>query len=182
MEIRTVSLRHLPVIAAIAAVVLAAVLARLLPHPYGFTPIPALALFGGVYINKRFAFIVPLTVMAITDFFLGYSQSTPYVYASLVFTGFLGYFLRTRKTVQNVLVASITSSVIFFLITNFNYWLPHGLYPKTFEGQLQAYLMGLPFFRNMLLGDLFFTGLFFGSYELVKLLIEKHSVIGVKSN
>jgi hypothetical protein len=71
------------------------------------------------------------------------------------------------------------------LITNFGFFLTNDLYPKTFAGQMEAYVMALPFFRNTILGDLGFVALFFGSYELVLLLISNRktqmSKLNVKS-
>jgi len=41
------------------------------------------------------------------------------------------------------------------------------LYPKSFNGLLQSYFYAIPFFRNTILGDLVYTGLFFGGYEII---------------
>lgn len=153
-------------IAAPLAVVFFAVALRLVPHPANVAPIAALALFGGAYLDKKYALFLPVCAMLVSDFFLGFHQSMPFVYGSFVLTGIIGMFLKKRKTVARVVIASITSSVLFFLITNFGYWLTHSLYPKTIEGQMQAYYYALPFFRNTLIGDLLYTGLFFASYEL----------------
>lgn len=148
---------------------------RLLPHIPNFTPIAAIALFGGVYLNKKYALVLPLAAMILSDFVLGFGQSTPYVYAGFVLTSLIGLWLRTHKTFTNVLLGTLLSSVLFFLITNFGFWLSFSLYPKTFAGQMEAYFMALPFFRNSLLGDLFYTGVMFGSYEFVKALIARKS-------
>lgn len=144
-----------------------AVVLRLLPHPANVAPIAAMALFGGAYLDKKYAIILPLLAMIISDFFLGFNQSTSYVYTSFILIGCIGIWLKSHKTLTNVLLGTLLSSVLFFLITNFGFWLAFDLYPKTFAGQLQAYVMALPFFRNTLLGDFFYTGLFFGSYELI---------------
>jgi uncharacterized membrane protein len=149
-------------------VIFIAIILRFIPHPANVAPIAAMALFGGAYLNKKYALIVPLIAMFISDLFLGFHQSMPFVYGSFLFTGVFGIWLRDKKTIANVVIASVTSSVFFFLITNFGFWLSDSLYPKTFSGQLQAYYYGLPFFRNTLIGDLLYTGLFFGGYELSK--------------
>lgn len=156
-----------------ALIIVFAVALRLLPHPPNFAPIAALALFGGVYLDKKFALALPLIAMAISDIFLGFSPSTPFVYGCFILTGLLGTWIRKRKTVQNIFLASLASSILFFLVTNFGYWLSNSLYPKTFTGQLQAYYFALPFFRNTILGDLFYTTLFFGSYELATYFLKQ---------
>ncbi|MGH7203304.1 MAG: DUF6580 family putative transport protein [Candidatus Levyibacteriota bacterium] len=167
--------------------IIGGVLLRLLPHMPNFAPIAATALFGGVYLNKRFAIFVPLIAMAVSDYLLLYIHpfqypmadfshiypvtamfhaSTLFVWGSFIISGFIGMQIKKHKSIQNVLVGSLLSSVLFFLITNFGFWLGNDIYPKTFNGQIEAYMMALPFFKWTLLGDLFYTGVFFGAYEL----------------
>jgi hypothetical protein len=159
-----------------AIIIVAAVLMRLVPHPANVAPIAAMALFGGAYLDKKYALLLPLAAMFISDIFLGFHASMPMVYASLIITGLIGMWLKHHKSVPTVLFASVGASIIFFLLTNFNYWYATALYPKTLVGVIESYTMALPFFRNSLLGDLFYTGLFFGSYEFIKMtLFSKHS-------
>lgn len=148
---------------------------RLLPHLPNFTPIAATALFGGTYLNKKYAFIVPLLAMFISDIFLGFHATMPYVYGSFILTGAIGVWLKNHKNAKNVFGAAMLSSVLFFLITNFGVWV-QGAYPRDISGLLQSYVMGIPFFRNTILGDLSYTGIFFGCFELVQLLVMKHSL------
>lgn len=148
---------------------------RLLPHEYNFTPIAAIALFGGVYLSKKYALILPLVAMFVSDIFLGFHDTMAYVYGSFILTGLIGLWLRNHKNVGTVIGASFVSSVLFFLITNFGVW-AQGMYARDLSGLMQSYIMGLPFFRGTLLGDLFYTGVMFGAYELVKALITKKAV------
>ncbi len=148
---------------------------RLLPHLPNFTPIAATALFGGTYLNKKYAFIVPLVAMFLSDIFLGFHGTMPYVYGSFILTGVIGLWLKNHKNARNIVGATLLSSVLFFLITNFGVWAT-GWYPKTLSGLMQSYTMGLPFFRNTVLGDLCYTGVFFGAYELAQLLIVRYKV------
>ena len=152
-------------------IILFAVILRLLPHPPNVAPIAAMALFGGAYINKKNALIVPLLAMLISDIFLGFHSTIPFVYGSFVLTGIIGLWLRNHKTVQMVILASFSSSILFFIITNFGVWFVGGLYSKTVNGLVLAYIYALPFFRNTIIGDLLYTGLFFGPYEIIKVVI-----------
>lgn len=159
------------------AIILFAVVLRLLPHPPNFAPIAAIALFGGTYLDKKYALIVPLLIMFISDFFLGLHQTMAFVYGSFLLTGLIGLWLKKHKSLKNILLATMSSSVLFFIITNFGVWLVWDFYPKNPTGLLQSYFLALPFFRNTFLGDLFYTGLFFGSYELLLwFLIQKAKV------
>ena len=157
------------------AIIFFAVVLRLFPHPANIAPIAAMALFGGVYLDKKYAIILPLAALFLSDIFLGFNQSMPYVYGSFVLTGCIGMWIRNHKSFTTILFGTLISSILFFLITNFGFWLAFSLYPKTVAGQMDAYVMALPFFRNTLLGDFFYTGVFFGSYELVKALLAKKS-------
>lgn len=156
------------------SIIFIAVVIRLLPHIPNVTPIAAMALFGGAYVNKRFAILTPLAAMVVSDIFLGFSLITPFVYASFVLTGLLGLWLRSHKKTSYILIASLVGSFLFFLVTNFGVWFVWNFYPKTLMGLLDCFIAGLPFFRNTLLGDMGYTVLFFGGYELVqKLLVRK---------
>lgn len=166
--------------------IISGILLRLMPHLPNFAPIAATALFGGAYLSKRFAILVPLTAMAISDYLLLYvnpfhspmvhfshiypitalfTPSTLAVWGSFILIACIGMWLKEHKNVKNIIVGSLASSVLFFLITNFGFWLTYDIYPKTLSGQIEAYIMALPFFKWTVLGDLFYSGMFFGAYE-----------------
>lgn len=154
--------------------VLAGASLRLLPHAPNFTPVAAIALFAGVYFSKRIALLLPLGVMMISDMFIGYYEPKLMisVYGSFVLCTVLGFWLKKHKNWYTVGGSAILSSVLFFLITNFAFWAFSAWYPKSFAGIVECYFMALPFFRNTLIGDLFYVSVFFGVYELVDLWIK----------
>lgn len=154
---------------------------RLTPHPPNMAPIAAMALFGGVYLNKKYALVMPILAMIASDIFLGFNASTPLVYTSFLITGVIGLWLKNHKNISGVLGGTIISSIIFFLLTNFNFWYVTSLYPKTIDGMVQAYVMAAPFFKNTLAGDIMYVGLFFGSFEFVsRLLKQKYAYLHEK--
>ena len=156
-------------------------ISRLLPHPPNFTPLGAMGLFGAAYFSRRyFAFIIPFAALWISDLFLNnlvYAPMFPEYYQGFTLLGngwtYAGFFLVVilgmkvlRKVrLTTVLGASLGASLIFFLVTNFGSWLGNPLYPQNGAGLLSAYGMGLPFFWNTLLGDLFYSALLFGAFE-----------------
>ena len=142
---------------------------RIIPHPGNFAPISAMALFGGTYLNKKAALLVPLAAMVVSDFFIGFDSLTSrlMVYGSFLAIGVIGIWLRNHKNVWTVIGASLFSSVIFYLVTNLPFVHAESLYPYTLDGTIYSYINALPFFRNTLLGDLFYTTVFFGAFELV---------------
>lgn len=151
------------------------VIFRFLPHPPNFTPIAAIALFGGVYFSRKLAPILPILAMLISDSFIGFYswRLMASVYLSFLIFVFLGFKLKNNKKWYTVLGYSLFCSVIFYLLTNFAVWAFMSWYPKNFEGLVQSYIMALPFFKNTLLGDLFYTSLFFGVYEFITVLIRR---------
>ncbi|HBK55050.1 MAG TPA: hypothetical protein DDZ76_01980 [Xanthomonadales bacterium] len=174
----TSRLRAAPLV--LTAMILVAALTRLLPHPPNFAPMEAMALFGGAWFAaRRWALITPLLAMAISDLVLAgmlgglYSQHLlsldhALVYASIVVITLLGFGLRARVGATRVLAYALTGSLLFFLITNFGAWLSSGLYPANPAGLLAAYLAGIPFFQWTVLGTLFYAGLLFGGFELLR--------------
>jgi hypothetical protein len=146
-----------------------AAFARLIPHPPNFAPVAAMALFGGAYFSKRWAaFLVPLVAMLVTDLILGFHATMWAVYLCFVLIVGIGMLMINKKKVSNIFLASVSASVMFFVITNFGLWISTPYYAKTGAGLAACYTAAIPFFHYTLLGDLFFVALMFGSYELVK--------------
>ena len=149
--------------------VFAAAFVRLIPHPPNFAPVAAMALFGGAYFNKKWAaFLVPLAAMFVTDLFLGFHPIIWAVYLSFGLIVVIGMVMIKQKKVGNIFFASVTSSVLFFIITNFGVWLSTPYYTKTGTGLMACFTAAIPFFHQTLLGDLFFVTIMFGLYELAK--------------
>jgi hypothetical protein len=145
-----------------------AALSRLLPHPVNFTPLAAMALAGSVYLDKRYSFFILLAALFVSDIFVGFHNTMPFVYGSFIAIGVLGIWLRSHKTVANTIGSALVGSIIFFVITNFGVWMTGGgwFYPRTWQGLIECYTMAVPFFRNTLAGDLLYTGVLFGLFEL----------------
>ncbi|MBX4187659.1 MAG: hypothetical protein KW793_00800 [Candidatus Doudnabacteria bacterium] len=153
-------------------ILLGAVL-RVLPHPGNFAPIAAMALFGGTYLSKKQALIVPVAAMVMSDLFIGFDSWTTrgIVYGSFMATALIGIWLKNHKNVYTIACASLASSVIFYLVTNLPFVHPASLYPYTLDGTMTSYINALSFFKNTVIGDLFYTTVFFGAFELVKMYV-----------
>src|SRR5581483_476767 len=114
MNRKTVQQLLLPI-----AIIFLGVFLRLVPHPANMAPITAMALFGGIYLPRKYAIIIPLSAMFFSDIVLGFHSTMLFVYGSFLLIGSIGIFLKTYKSINTVLFASIFSSVLFFIITNF---------------------------------------------------------------
>ena len=164
----------------LAALIFIAALSRVLPHPPNFSPIEAVALFGGAYFAKRhWALLVPLAAMFASDLVLGlanggiywdYFASAGYlmVYVCIALSTLLGFGLRGKVTGSRVLGYSLAGSLLFFVVTNFGAWLGSPAYPQTSAGLVAAYVAGVPFFQWTVLGTLFYAALLFGGFELLR--------------
>ncbi|OGE84638.1 MAG: hypothetical protein A3J48_03585 [Candidatus Doudnabacteria bacterium RIFCSPHIGHO2_02_FULL_46_11] len=148
---------------------------RLIPHPDNFAPIAAIALFGGVYLSKKEALWLPLLAMVLSDIFIGFDSfsSRLTVYGSFMLISLIGLLVRRRKNLATVLGGSVLGSLAFYLITNFAFFYAPIMYPHNWQGVFQSYINALPFFRNTLLGDLFYVGVLFGAYEFATYLAAK---------
>jgi len=161
-------------------IILLAALSRLLPHPPNFSPVEAVALFGGAYFAKRStAMWIPLVAMFISDLALGLINGGIYseyflsagfllVYVCIAVSTVLGFGLRGRVNAFRVIGYSLVGSTLFFLITNFGAWLGSSMYPQTGAGLLAAYVTGIPFFQNTVLGTLFYATLMFGCFAYLR--------------
>jgi len=157
--------------------ILIGAVARVIPHVPNFAPIGAMALFGGAYMSKKQALTLPILAMVLSDFVIGF-DSLPMrlaVYGSFLLIVIMGMFLKNRVSAKNTVLFSLGSSVLFFVITNFTVWAFGGLYPHSLTGLTECYFLAIPFFRNTLLGDLFYSGAFFGGYELISNKVFRNS-------
>lgn len=155
--------------------------ARFLPHPANFAPIGAIAIFSGLYLPKKWALILPLAAMFLSDLFIGF-YNLPImfsVYAGFIIMGIIGLAVRKNKKLSTVLGGTILGSLMFYLITNGAVWAFSSLYPHTAVGLLKSYYMAIPFFRNSLLGDLFYTGVLAGAYEVSLALLSKEKKLAI---
>jgi hypothetical protein len=159
-----------PRAAFITAIVLASAALRIAPHPINFTPIGALALFGGAsYSSKRAAIAVPLLSLVAGDIYTGFHPLIPYVYASFLVSVAIGFWLRRNRSVPRIGGATLAGAIQFFLITNFAMWASSiGNYPKNAGGLAACYVAGLPLFWNTLSGDAFYAALLFGGMALAE--------------
>jgi hypothetical protein len=145
---------------------------RLLPHPWNFTPIGALALFGGAMLrDKRAAFLLPLALLFAGDALLGFYRLMPVVYGSFLLSVLIGFLLRERRTAPRVAGAALLGAAQFYMLTNFAVWASGGLYPRTAAGLAACYAAAIPFFRNTVASDLLCAGLLFGAFALAERLL-----------
>jgi len=113
-----------PRLSVIIGIIIFGAIMRLIPHWPNFTPIAAMALFAGAFFQKKYmAFIIPLAALFVSDLILGLHQWMIPVYISFAVVVGVGMLLRNRIKFGTVLLATLSASVMFFVITNFSVWI-----------------------------------------------------------
>ena len=161
------------------------ILARWIPHVNNFTPAESITLFSAAYISRKYiAMILPLIMIYLSDLFINnilLKQFFPtqsgiiwwdtYMYFTLIsyiFIIVLMRYYRHKLTFITGIAIVISSSLLFYIVTNFGSWMsPSSIYTQDLSGLLHSYYMGLPFLKSSLFSNLVFSGVLFGSYALL---------------
>lgn len=153
---------------AIAIIVLCAA-SRLVKHPFNFTPLIAMVVFSGAYLKNRMGIVITLAALLLSDYFLGFYdvRLMSAVYLSVILIFYISISINKHPNIKSLLLTSVVSSILFFIITNLSVWLFTDWYPKTWSGLLNCFILALPFFRNSFLGDMFYSAAFFFGYRVI---------------
>jgi hypothetical protein len=179
----------------VAMLIFLSALCRIFTNEIGlwnFNAIGAAALFGGIVLkDKRLAYVVPLLSLFLSDVFLqcftsihaldrDYLGQLLFVYGAFLLITWIGTLIR-KVNVPTLLLSSIGTGVLFFLISNLGTFMTTDLYPKTGAGLLACYAAGIPFYQsdnmfssfalNGLMGNVFFTAVLFGAWALIKQVV-----------
>jgi hypothetical protein len=143
-----------------------------------FSAIGAVAIFGACYFKGFRKFLIPIGVLWLSDIILNnivYSQyfdtyqayGDLWVYGAFIVAGVIGLKMMKNPSWLKLLGTSITTGVAFYIITNFGVWMTQALYSKDIAGLIECYGAGLPFFRNTILSNVFYSFVLFGLFEFV---------------
>jgi hypothetical protein len=128
-----------------------------------------MALFSGAVLkDRRLAFLFPLVALFVGDIFIGLYKIIPIIYASFLISVAIGLWLRGRRTVARISLATLLGAMQFFLVSNFAVWQFLGTYPHTASGLATCYIAGIPLFWNTFAGDAVYAALLFGGYALAE--------------
>jgi len=152
--------------------ILIAILLRISPHPWNFTPILSIALLTGVYFKNKYSFLIPLSIVVLSDLYIGNFNMAFWVYMSYLLIFVFGKTFISEKSFKNIFLSSVLGSLIFFIITNFGTWLIG--YPKSIAGLVTCFTLALPFYKNTLLSAVFYSSLFFVLYEMFLMINFKY--------
>ncbi len=180
-------------VTAIALTVLAVICRLCSAHflVWHFVPMGAVALYAGARLPRRWAWIVPVAGMVLSDILLDYGQHRPIfeltrwmIYATFAATTLLGPIANRPKIGPFMLpILSLSASTLFFLASNFGTWTEGLLYPMTLRGLVDCYIAGLLFsgFRRTFLADLLGTALLFGLGVLIERAAERSASVPLEA-
>ena len=167
----------------LSIIILLAAFTRIMPHPPNFSPMAAIGLFGAAHFAKKWqAFFIPLIGIWVSDFvinnyvynisssnFVWFYSGFYWQYMSYILIIFTGLFIFNRGiSLTKTAGGMISSSGIFFLVSNFGVWAGGTMYPKNFGGLITCYAAGVPFIHNTIISDVLFTTVLFGTYYLLQ--------------
>jgi len=168
----------------LSIIILLAAFTRIMPHPPNFSPMAAIGLFGAAHFAKKWqAFFIPLIGIWVSDLVINnyvYSSSSSnfvwfysgfyWQYMSYILIIFTGLFIFNRGiSLTKTFGGMMSSSGIFFLVSNFGVWTGGTMYPKNFGGLITCYVAGVPFIHNTIISDVLFTTVLFGTYYLLQI-------------
>lgn len=165
----------------VAGLILIAALSRMIPHMFNFSPLGAIGLFGAAYFNKRWqALLIPIVAIWLSDLFINnvvYADTHPaftwfyngfyWQYGTYLLITIAGFFLLKKVTLPRILSGALFSTLLFFLVTNFACWPGNTRYTQDINGLMACYAAGIPFLKGTVLGDLFYSGVLFGTFALL---------------
>ena len=140
---------------------------HLLPHPFGVSPVGALALYGGAHGNRRVSWLVPTLPLLVAAIVFGFYVLTvmAFVFAGFMLSALVGKaLLKDQRGGARYPVAVVCAAIVFFLVSNFSIWLV-GMYPPTAAGLLSCYLNGLPYLGIAIIADSIYCAVFFGLHH-----------------
>ena len=140
------------------SLILLLTLARLIPHPPNFTPIIATAILGSYFFKNIYLSLFTIFIsMLLTDLVLGFSLITIFVYLSIFILILIFFNFRKYVNIKNLFLYGFFGSLIFFIISNFGFWLINDIYEKNLSGLIECYILAIPFFKNTLLATILFS-------------------------
>lgn len=169
----------------VAIIVLFVAMTRLIPHTlsyslFNFSPLGGIALFSAAYFNRKYmAYLLPVAALWVSNllinnifyaqYFEGFSWfANPEVYLAFIVIVLMGSNLLKKISVPRLAISAVSSSLIFFVVTNFYVWMNTTLYPKDMGGLVTCYIAAIPFYWNTLASDVFYVGVLFGLFEFVR--------------
>lgn len=188
--------RFLVLVSLIASAIVLSIVLRAFPHIPNMAPIAAIALFSGAYFaKKQWAFVITFLALFLSDAvlhiqyligvreFAGFYPNMIFVYLGFALVIGIGFLMRSRVNVLSFIGGTLSGSMLFYIVSNFGVWLMGTMYSKTFAGLVECYVAAVPFyFYGTLKGDIMYSVLLFGAFNLILLSKSDWKLAKVKTD
>lgn len=145
-----------------------------------FSPIGAMAIFGGAYFDKKWkAFAFPLLMLFISDLILhqtvfkAYSNGLLYggwywVYGAFALMTFVGRWLLKKITVHGFLFSTLICVFIHWIVTDLGVWIGSIKYSQDVNGFMTCLTSAIPYEWRFFAGTVLYGTILFGVFEWMK--------------
>ncbi len=104
--------------------------------------VAAISMIAGRYLGKLYSFIVPFSIMAISDIYFGNTWIFIFTWTGFMMMGIVAY-KRKNATYSSYIGYGLASVILYDIWTNFGSWL--GWYPHNLDGLILCYTLAIPF-------------------------------------
>lgn len=147
------------------------VVSRMISDIPNFTATIALIMFTSYLIRDKFlSVLVILVSQIISDLYIGIYSSMFFVYGAYVFIALLSPIIMNKLSFKSVLISSLVTPTIFYIVSNFGVWITGSTYPLSLDGLIMCYVAGIPFFDETLLSTVVFSVTI---YVMMKLIVKE---------
>lgn len=147
-------------------------------YPWNFSPLFALAVFGGAMFRPWLVWTVPFSIYLLADVSIamiqggewGFYSGQVFTYLGIAAVAACGLPLRSGFRPVSIAAAGLGGTTAFFVITNLGVWLTGGGFsrPLTPAGLLACFVDAIPFYGPTLLSMAIFLPVLFSPLVLVR--------------
>lgn len=139
------------------------------------------SVLAAIILGLRAGIIVPLATMILSDLVIGNSSIFIFTWSAFVIIGLSASLLRkfNKKPISQIVYSfgfAIAGSFTFFVVTNFGVW-AQGWYPATWAGLADCFIMAIPFYRTMLIGNIILVPTAVGAWQLVRIRMASKDLV-----
>ena len=151
-----------------------------------FSPVGAMALFGGAYFNKQWkAFGFPLLMLFLSDLvlqqtvFKAYGNGILYegwywVYGAFALMTLAGRWLLKKITIRTFITSVLVCVLIHWTITDIGVWYGSKIFSQNLEGYIDCLVVAIPYEWRFLTGTLVYGIILFGLFEWMR---QRYSIL-----
>jgi hypothetical protein len=145
-----------------------------------FSPLGAMAIFGGAYFDKRWkAIVFPLMTLFVSDLILhqtvfkSYSHGILYggwywVYGAIALMTIAGRWIMEKLTIARFFVSVLACVLIHWIVTDIGVWYGSSKFSQDIAGFIDCLILAIPYELKFLAGTVVYGAILFGGFEWMK--------------